>query len=97
MASKDNKAKKRVVVKKSSSPYAPMLKLVYRSLIGFGILIVVWMGYEIFNTARVGMKQYDRQQQEYNEAMGIKKPAPKPADEDKKEEGTEEEDEGTNN
>lgn len=97
MASKDNaKVQKRVVVKKSSSPYAPMLKLVYRSLIGFGILVVVWMAYEIFNTARVGMKQYDRQQQEYNEAMGVKKKPEKPA-EGKEEEGTEEEEEGTDN
>lgn len=96
MASKDNiKGQKRVVVKKHSSPYAPMLKLVYRSLIGFGILVVAWMAYEIFNTARVGMKQYDRQQREYNEAMGVKQPA-KPAQQDKTDEEDPEE-EGTGN
>ena len=97
MASKDNiKVQKRVVVKKHSSPYAPMLKLVYRSLIGFGILVVAWMAYEIFNTARVGMKQYDRQQREYNEAMGVKKQPAKPAQEDKTDEENPEE-EGTGN
>lgn len=96
MASKDNiKVQKRVVVKKNSSPYAPMLKLVYRSLIGFGILVVAWMAYEIYDTARVGMKRYDRQQQDYNDAMGIKKQPEKPAEKDKEEEGTTTEEEGT--
>lgn len=100
MASKDQtKPQKRVVVKKSSSPYAPMLKLVYRALIGFGILVVIWMGYEIFNTARVGMKQYDQQQSDYNNAMGVKKPAEQPAEDDKKkeEDDSTEEDEGSGN
>lgn len=96
MASKgNNKVKKRTVVKKDSSPYAPMLKLAYRSLIGFGILVVAWMAYEIFNTARVGMKQYDRQQREYNEARGISKQPEKPAQEEKTDEETpEQEDTG---
>lgn len=87
MNNKDN-AKvihKRVVVKKKSSPYAPMLKLIYRSSLGLGILVVVWMAYQIFDTARVGIKEHDQHQQEYREAMGIKE-KPKAAEQDKDEE-----------
>ena len=73
--SKKDKTKvvhKRVVVKKSTSPYAPMLKLIYRTCIGITILVVVWMAYEAFNTARVGIQHHNQQQSDYRKAMGIK-------------------------
>ena len=74
MKKKDN-AKvihKRVVVNKKSNPYAPMLKLIYRSSLGLGILVVVWMAYQIFDTAFVGIKEHNQQQQEYRKAIGVK-------------------------
>lgn len=74
---------KRVVVKKHSSPYAPMMKLIYRTCIGLAIIVVVWMAYEMFNTARVGMKAYSQQEQDYQRAIGAsaskaKQPSQKP-------------------
>lgn len=77
----DKVVHRRVVVKKGS-PYAPMLKLIYRSCIGLGILVVAWMAYEIFNTARVGLKEHNQQQQEYREAMGVKDDADKAGSDD---------------
>lgn len=74
MNNKDNAkvVQKRVVIKKKDNPYAPMLKLIYRASLGLGIVVVAWMAYQIFDTARVGMKQHNQQQQEYKEAMGVK-------------------------
>ncbi len=101
MASKDKAktAQKRVVVRKQTSPYAPMLKLVYRALIGFSVLVVIWLGYEIFETARAGMKQHEQQQKHYREAMGIKDKQKQEEQEEQmdEEEGTESEQEGDGN
>lgn len=73
MAKQENQATTvKRVVRKKSSPYAPMLKLTYRTILGLAIAALIWMGYEAFNTARSGIKQHDQQQRDYREAIGEK-------------------------
>jgi len=73
---------KKVVVKKSSNPYAPMLKLLYRSALAIGFIVVAWMAYEIYDTASTGIKQHNQQQKDYREAMGVKEKAEPEKDEE---------------
>lgn len=94
MAKKDkdmgSTATKKVIVKKvKENPYAPLLKLTYRSLVAFGFIVIAWMGYEIYLTASNGLKQHEKQKAEYRKAMGIEEPKEKAEtkedDKDKKE------------
>lgn len=86
----ESSATKKVLVKKvKENPYAPLLKLTYRSLVAFGFIVIAWMGYEIYLTASNGLQKHEKQKAEYRKAMGIEEPKEKAEtkenDKDKKE------------
>ena len=63
---------KKVLVKRvKENPYAPLLKLIYRSFLAVAIFVVIWLGYEVVHKARVGLNEHKKQQQEYRKALGL--------------------------
>lgn len=59
-----------------ANPYAPFLTLLYQFFIFSALSIVLWMAYEAFVTARVGINEHKQKTLEYRKAVGLDKPIP---------------------